>query len=210
MADDLSFGWNTEAARYVDLRTGRFVSQDYVLSVMQGRLDEGFERLQDMLVAVIDGGAPIDAWQEAFATELRRMHTQLAALGRGGWAQMTPSDWGYVGQQLRFEYEHLREFAADIASGRLSESQIAMRMQMYAEHGWTSFWQAHTTAKAEVGFNEERRIRNAVESCGDCLNYETMGWQPIGTLPEPGQSSQCGARCKCNKEYRKSEMVVAA
>ncbi len=197
------FGYNARAGRYVYLNTGRFVAEEYVLGVMEARIAEAFTRLDAMLRGALASGASLDAWQEAFVVELRRAHTQLAALGRGGWEQMTFSDWGRVGQQLRFEYEHLREFARQIANGELSMAQIQMRMQMYADHVWTSYWAARTAAMEEAGATEEQRIVDAAaENCDDCIGYAAQGWQPIGTLPEPGQDSQCQANCRCMKEYR--------
>lgn len=196
------YGWNARAARYVDLSTGRFVARQAVLDVMEARIDDGVGRLRAMAQGVIDGRVPVSALQEAGIVELRRAHTQIAALGRGGWSQMRNTDWLDVGRQLKFEYRHWRDFMGQVARGELSAAQIEMRFGMYENHIWTSYWKAQTTASREAGFVEERRIRQAAESCPECLGYEGRGWQPIGSLPEPGQESSCGANCKCVKEYR--------
>jgi hypothetical protein len=38
--------------------------------------------------------------------------------------------------------------------------------------------------------------------CTDCLYYESWGWQPIGTIPLPGQECICRDNCRCTTYYR--------
>ncbi len=51
---------------------------------------------------------------------------------------------------------------------------------------------------------EERRVLAGDANCNDCVSYASLGWQPFGTLPEPGQDSVCKANCKCIVESRKA------
>lgn len=198
------YGWNPGAARYIDLTTGRFVSETFIEQTIEGRIDEGFERLQNMLAAVLDGGVPVETWQEAFAVELRRGHTQMMALGKGGWSRVTPSDWGKVGAKLKKEYGYLRDFAQAVADGRVSIGQIMDRMNQYASGVWSSYWKGDTAAKQDAGFDEEMRVLNsAAKHCSGCP--ELAGhWEPIGTLPAPGEGAPCRHKCRCGKRYRKS------
>jgi hypothetical protein len=192
--------WDESVGRYRG-PGGLFVGFEAMQEVMQARIDAGFSALDDMLTALLDGEIDIDQWQRAVALEVRRAHTQLAALGRGGWSRMSPADWGRVGQQVRFELAHLRDFARDLAAGRLSEAQARMRLNMYADHIWTSYWGGQTSAKEQAGAAFESRHTSSAESCDDCRRYEAMGIVPLRSLPEPGQRSRCGARCKCSKRY---------
>lgn len=196
----LEFGWNVGAGRYVDLGTGRFVSRDFVQRALEARFGEARATVQAYTEVLIAGETDIAGWQEAVMVELRRAHTQAAALGRGGWMQMTPSDWGQVGSTLKQEYGWLADFAAEIDT--LSEAQIRARINQYADHLQQSFWAGVTSAQGEAGFTEERRVTTPAEHCADCLNYESLGWQPLGSLPEPGVGSVCGSNCHCVKEYR--------
>ena len=47
-----------------------------------------------------------------------------------------------------------------------------------------------------------RVCRSDKRSCADCLRWQGMGWQPIGSLPPPGQGCRCYDNCRCYIEYR--------
>lgn len=57
--------------------------------------------------------------------------------------------------------------------------------------------------KKEQGYKEMRRIALMDKNtCVDCANYDSAGWQPIGELPMPGRGCRCWDRCRCAVEYR--------
>lgn len=57
--------------------------------------------------------------------------------------------------------------------------------------------------KEEQGFKEMRRVaRKDKKTCPDCVELEKLGWQPIGSLPMPGQKCRCYDRCRCFIDYR--------
>lgn len=193
--------WNAGAQRYVDA-SGRFVPNQRELSVLEARINSGIRVLQNMTEPLISGRIGVAEWQQAVAIELRRAHVQAVAFGQGGWANVTPSGWGRVGNRLRREYAYLREFAQEIAGGQLSEAQIRARLSQYEGSIWSAYWEGSTTAKTSAGYTEERRVLQPAEHCGDCVAYAAQGWQPIGSLPEPGEGSECLHNCRCIKEYR--------
>ena len=39
-------------------------------------------------------------------------------------------------------------------------------------------------------------------TCRDCARWAALGWQPIGTLPLPGDRCQCLFNCRCALSYR--------
>lgn len=198
----LEFVWNAGAARYRSAATGQFVSRQYVQRALEARFAESAYRMRLYTDAMVLGDAPLDVWREAMAVEVRRAHLQATALGRGGWAQVTPSDWGSAGARIRSEYEYLRQFAQDIIDGKLSEAQIRSRMELYASSVNTSYWEGDRSAKTDAGFTEERRETTPAEHCLDCLELASRGWQPIGTLPPPGVDSRCQSNCKCIMAFR--------
>lgn len=193
-------GYDDEEGEYIDLETGEYIALAIVLSLLEDRMEIGLDTLFQMLQNAPD----LDIWEEAFRIELRRAHLQAAALGKGGWAQLDADDLARVENQLRFEYQQLARFVDQIRNEELSIAQIQVRIKMYADHIWTSFWDARTQAKKSSGFRQERRILQAQESCPDCVDYAARGWVPVGSLPEPGQQSVCGANCRCYKEYRRT------
>lgn len=99
---------------------------------------------KDILVAyaraLSSGSADVTEWMSAVRTELKNAYLQLAALGKGGWDQMTPADWGRVGGDLADQFAYLQRFADEIAVGNLTEGQITTRLGMYAEATKEAYW----------------------------------------------------------------------
>ena len=115
---------------------------------------------------------------------------------------MTFSDWGKVGRALRDQYRWLNGFATDIKSGRLTAGQIRYRAGMYAKSIRSSYFRGLTEAKRLAGNTLERRVTTSEEPCDTCVSVEAQGWQPIGSIPEPGTDCEGYTNCKCYKEYR--------
>ncbi len=123
-----------------------------------------------------EGTLTLAAWQEAMAGEMKPLHVGAAAMGRGGWQQMTYSDWGWTGHELRNQYGWLRNFAHDIATGK---QPMDGRLQ---QSGRTQ---------------ELNQLGGSDRHCATCLGCTAQGWVPIGTLPRVGGRS-CGTRCRCS------------
>lgn len=207
-----NYAYDVATGRYRDLSTGRFVSEEFVFEVMQARIDEGFDRMDSILSAMLadDTDVSLADWQLAMATELRNMHYQMTLLGSGGVANTTQADYGRLGFTLKEEYGYLQNFANEIAAGNLSEGQIRVRMQMYADKIWNSFWVAKTTHMKEdaKATHEARELDPFAEHCTThggkegCVELAAKGIQPIGTLPNPADgSTPCLSNDKCRKVY---------
>jgi len=55
----------------------------------------------------------------------------------------------------------------------------------------------------DQGFKEMRRVaKRDKKCCVDCKQYDSMGWQPFGELPLPGEGCRCYDRCRCVIEYK--------
>jgi len=165
---------------------------EFVISEQMRRQTENF----------ITGNITLATWQERIAGNLKDAYVVNLQLGRGGKAVTTFSDYGRIGGRLKFEYAKLDQFAQEINLGQLSEKQIMARIQQYANGARTAFHDGKRAAKLDAGFNEERRYTNPAEHCDDCVGYEALGWQPIGSLPPPGTGSVCMHNCKCDMDYR--------
>jgi hypothetical protein len=198
--DRLQYFYDDANGRYRDAR-GRFIAQSEIERLLQERIAEGIDRLEDFLTTLLEADADLDQWQEAFAVELRRMHTQIYAYGGGGWRNIPAEEWLEVGRGLRQEYAYLNNFAVEIASGELTQAQIQARMQLYANNAWGVFWQGDQAAKRAAGFTEMMRVLNDAEHCNGCVAIAGY-WAPIGSLPLPTQGTPCRANCKCGVEYR--------
>ena len=80
---------------------------------------------------------------------------------------------------------------------------LAGRVARYIATATFSFFALGSFMIAQqVGNKQMRRVaRHDKRTCPDCLRYDEMGWQPIGTLPMPGKGCRCYDRCRCFIEY---------
>lgn len=201
-ADLFRFVYDAVTGDYVDLN-GVKPDQELILDAMMARITESKQRITAAYQAAINGQMTAANAQALAITELRNINVQLYALGRGGFASMTPADYTQASQLLQTELQYFRDFSNQMIAGELSQAQIEVRLNQYGNHAWQQFWTGKTAAMERAGFSEERRL--AVDdggTCEDCRGYEAQGWQKLGSLPEPGQQSVCHANCRCMKEYR--------
>ena len=203
--DVSTFGYNPDTARFVNLQTGRFVSGDSVRDLVQTQITSGADRIGQFADRVVSGQASLQDLQNAMISHLQEQHTAMHTLGRGGWRQLTASDFRAISAKLESEFTYLENFLADIENGNLSAAQIKQRLQLYSDAIYGSYYDGLTEAHMSAGFDEEaREIDAGAENCDDCLAYAAMGYQPINTLPSPGEQSRCMRKCRCKKVYRKS------
>jgi hypothetical protein len=194
------FVYNVSRGQY-ETTDGQVVSAERVVAAVERRQEDGAQLVNRLAGELAAGSITAREWQDMFAVELRRMHSQSFAAGRGGWDAVTIADRAIIEARVKDELAFLRTFADDIKQGLMSEAQIKARMRLYVDHAQASYWQGQTAAQENAGKREEMRELNPAEHCNDCLALAGH-WEPIGTLPEPGDGSVCGGRCKCRKIYR--------
>ena len=177
-----------------------------VLSKIERKISNDVKAFEEITQSLIDGKIDLGQWQRKIAQASKDAWTTTSVIGRGGAQSMSQSDWGRLGGRLRYEYARLTEFAAEIKAGNLSAGQIQFRTRLYAQASRTGYYDGHTQAMIEAGYDEESRTTHADESCPSCLHYESLGWQPVGVLPEPGVDCECGRNCRCTKAHRTAEL----
>jgi hypothetical protein len=197
------YTFSREAVRYRDTNTGRFVALLRVNELMEQNVAGAENRLaqivQGLAAKEIDAGYA----QTLMRDELRRTTLQNSALGKGGFDRLTARDYGRAGQRLRDSYGRLTNLVSGMQSGDVSLAQALRRVEGYALEARQQFFAAQRDAhQASTGTFEERRILHAQESCGDCIGYAAQGWVAQGTLPLPGEESECGNYCRCTTEIR--------
>ncbi len=195
------FVYNVSRGQY-ETSDGQVVPAERVIAAVERRQEDGAQLVNTLVRELVDDKITVHEWQDMFAVELRRMHSQSFAAGRGGWDAITIADRRIIEQRLRDEYLFLREFANDIKSGKLTEAQIGARMRLYTEHVKASYWQGQNEAQVAANKSQMRRVLNPAEHCPDCTGYASQGWVPIGSLPLPGDGSECRSNCACGVEYR--------
>ena len=199
----MPYRWEPSAGvsgRYRDVTTGRFVPGAQVRRELDRYLDAAdpakalAEALRGRQLSVAD-------WEVAMRRHVKNTHLNAIALERGGWANVTPADYGRVGQIVREQYGYLRGFANDIASGKQRlDGTLGVRAKLYTQAGRESFYRSKhanlTTAVDMVG-----SVRSARDSCSECISLDGK-WFRVGdpAYKLPGQRI-CMKSCRCYERY---------
>lgn len=196
------YGWNEQASRYYNIETGRFVSSSEVRDALEFNITASQAEMHALTEQLMSETISLEQWQIGMMQEIKIAHTSAAASARGGWAQMTQSDWGAVGQQIRDQYDYLRNFANEIASGKqLLNGSALVRADLYGQAARGTFEEMRRRLQKLNGMTEEMRKLGKADHCEDCLKAAGR-WAPIGTLPKIGES-QCIVNCHCMFHYRR-------
>lgn len=199
------YGWDERLGRYRDLASGRLVSARDVRSALDGVIARTGDLVQDAASRLQVGQLTPAEFGEEVRRLLKDIHLAGSAAANGGWSQMTQADFGSVGYKLREEYAYLQHWVEQLERGEAPmDGRMLTRARLYVESARATYEEARRTDRALAGDNEERRVLHAQESCDDCVAYAEMGWQPIGSLPEIGDS-QCQMNCRCTFDYRRVE-----
>lgn len=205
LTNSTRYAWNDAAGRYIDTRTGRFVSRQAVRDDLDAVLDGLTAKMDLVSQALVQGAIDLDEWQLQMMDLVKRAHLVSAAAQQGGWAQMTQADFGRVGQIVRREYDYLRRFAEQIASGEQPlDGNIGRRARMYGQQGRNTYYAFTRVEMRKRGYDQERNVLNPADHCEGCLEETAKGWQAIGQMVQIGQRT-CKSNDKCSVEYRNSD-----
>lgn len=198
------YRWEPDAGiggRYRDTRTGRFVSGGVVRSELDAYLSASDDVMSALAQQLRDRGISLADWELAMRREIKRTHLNAIALERGGWANMRPQDYGRAGQIIREQYAYLRNFVAEIASGKQRlDGTLAARMRLYVRAGRESFYRSkHANFRVEI--THVGSVRHARDSCSECIMLDGK-WFRIGdrAYKLPGQRI-CRKNCRCSERY---------
>jgi hypothetical protein len=195
-------GWNEQAGRFTDSR-GRFVSQSAVRSVVDQIADAASERMARAAQALLDGNLSLGAFQAELQATIKLAHVSAAVIAHGGADQMTPQRWGAIGPTVKREYQYLKAFADDIASGRqVLTGMLTARARQYGQAARVTFERTYGRDQQQRGYQSERSVLSAAEHCGLCVQEAGKGWVLIGSLIPIGQRT-CRAMDRCHVEYRR-------
>lgn len=199
------YTWDTRSSRFRAEATGRYVARRRILELVDAQVNHSTARLHELTEAFYERRIGASVWVEQMRTELRRQHLAQAALGAGGWERLTPTDFGRIGRSLRDDYARIAGTAQDILEGKITLPQALSRVNGYVGSARTQFFAAERDrirpSSTGVMVIERRHMGNAIH-CSDCINYYDLGWQPVGTLPLPGEDSVCRDQCRCGISYR--------
>lgn len=204
-----NYRWNETAGRYIG-PNGRFVSNASVRLEVDVAAQAASRNMQTISERLQAGDITVKEWQAGMMGEIKSLHTAEAAAARGGWDQMSQSDWGWTGREIRRQYDYLDRFAKEIESGKQPlNGRLLVRAGMYGQAGRGTFEEMQRRYQRQRGATQERRVLGIAEHCTaaggapGCFDLASKGWQPIGTLPRIGAAT-CRTHCKCHFEYRRS------
>lgn len=196
------YGWNERAGRYVSLPSRKFVPWERVGEALEDVIEVSRVEVETLTLTLVRGG-DLNKWREAVAYEIKQMHIASACLGRGGYEQMTPADWGRVGQRIRRQYAYLENFARQVESGaQPMDGSLVNRARLYTFATRGTYDGQRRANYATMGYRFEKRVLHKAEHCQSCKDIAALGWQPIGTLPNIGDAD-CLSNCQCTFKFKK-------
>ncbi len=197
---DLLFGWawDDEDKAYRNDDTGELMSENRFISLRDDIVDwqvdyfskwpveeeEEPENEDDpnILALLLLGIIALGVWESRMRAALQDAAVVQYVVGRGGFDQMTDADWTWLDSWLLVQYSFLSGFSQDIATGLLSEAQIAARSNLYYSSAVAAFERGRSKGQDEN--------LNLTRFPGDC-------------------SSQCCARDRCFWRYsRRSDRIT--
>lgn len=169
--------YDNASHRYRNTTTGRYVGQKQMTELRDQFVEAKRGAAQALAADLASGNKSVQEFEVAFRREIKTVFVDQYVLAKGGRNAMTQSDWGTVGHMVREQYAYAHDFALDIASGKLSQAQIAQRAGLYFDSSTRAFEQ------------------------GRSASYGTP------TLPEyPADGTQkCRSRCKCRWDIKETD-----
>lgn len=182
--------------------SGRILSERQARAILDRTLDSAGNPIQALSQQLRDGNVRLEDWRLQMQRQIKNSHISSAALQRGGIENMTQSDWGRVGAEVRRQYQYLEGFTREIADGtQRLDGTLQRRAQMYVDAGRTTYHRFEQVAAVDMGMTEERSVLSPADHCQGCLDEAAKGWQPIGQMVPIGRRD-CRSNDRCTVEYR--------
>lgn len=198
------FTWDAPSGRYRGAG-GRYVTHAQVRAWLDAALDSAGERMAALSAQLQAGTIDLITWQVRMAREVKNVQLYSAAAAKGGWAQLSAADLGRVGQSVRAQLEYLNRFSREIRTkAQPLDGRFLARTRLYAQAGRTTYDRTQRAEMIVRGFDEERSLRAAGDSCLGCTAEAAKGWVAIGSIVPIGRR-ECLSNCRCVIQYRKSE-----
>jgi hypothetical protein len=196
------FQFSGSTARFRDPDTGRWITRVQVRQWLDQYIAASQAKVLEASNALRAGQITLASWQSTMRDEIKDSHLVAEALARGGWNQLTPADFGRVGQRVRAQYRFLAAFTTQLRDGtvRLDGGFLA-RAKMYAASSRPAFYASQGVVLAGAGYTHERSLLHASEHCDVCVSEAERGWVQIGRLIPIGERT-CLGNDRCTVEYQ--------
>lgn len=188
--------WSETRRRY--LRNGRAVPEKRVRQTVQETVATGKETVRDVTTELVEGRIDVAEWYTRVRPEIRAAHRAAAMVAGGG--QLTTSQAGRLGTQLRNQYKYLDALTRGIEAGEVKlDGRLVARIQMYVQAAQATYQNQVTQRENAAGMKFGRWILTAREHCAGCLKQSRRGVRKISTFPPIG-SNECRSNCGCHIE----------
>jgi hypothetical protein len=200
--------WNETAGRFTD-SAGRFVSQERVRAVIDSIADQASARMAAASERLMAGELSLASWQAEGQAIIKTSMLAASVLAHGGAEQMTFSHYGSTGRAIRDQYDYLRGFADDIASGRQPlNGGLTARAGQYGQAARVAYEREYGRDQQARGYQFERNVLHAAEHCAVCVSESGRGWVPIGSLIPIG-GRICRSNDHCTIAYARTAEQAA-
>lgn len=189
------YRWNPTAGRYIG-SNGQFVARPKIRAAIDDVLRKNALRVRDLSNQLRAGSISLDTWWFEMRAAVKDANLFSAAAARGGWAQMTPTDFGRVGAAVRRQYAYLDRFVGEIDAGMTLDGRFLNRAMSYMNSGRTLYEDITADVDEDRGMTEEKNVLSSAEHCGGCLDETARGVVPIGELVPIGNRT-CRGNCRC-------------
>lgn len=204
-----SLTWNESAGRFVDAR-GRFVSEQAVRAVIDNIADGASERMAALSRTMLAGDLSLAEWQAGCMRTIKLSQLATSTIAHGGAARMDFSRYGAAGREIRIQYDYLRTFAAQVASGEQPlNGGLLSRARQYGQASRVTFEREYGRDQQARGYQSCRNVLHAGESCAQCRSEAARGWVAVGSLVPVGRRT-CRSNCRCSISYRREPAELAA
>lgn len=198
--------YDRNQARYRDDNTGKYVSRDRILRLVDEEAARLSTRMQAHARNLTAGNIDLPTFQRRSAEDLKLSHVRMAILGAGGRSQTTAAQYGATGRLLRDQYNYLDGFSRDLAAGKLTKEQVISRAGLYGASTRSAFHQSEKIARGREGFKLAKRVLDpGSQHCQECLDFATGDrFVPIEEIIPVGTRCSCLSRCRCSIIWKKS------
>lgn len=199
-----AFRWDGAAGQYRSAATGRFVSRKAQRAEIDAFLANADRDARALAERLRSRKISLRRWEVEMRQLVKRSHLANAAIAKGGRMQLSPADYGRVGQIVRAEYGYLAKFAKEIRRGLPLDGRFLRRVELYTEAGRITYHQVERAEMRTRGFDLEENILAVADHCDGCLDATARGRVAIGSLPPVGRRT-CRSRCRCRIRYFRSD-----
>jgi hypothetical protein len=201
--------WDAATRRY-RRPNGRFLSEADTLRVLEAEIVAAKARFRAVGGNLTAGRISLAEFQIQVEGLSKRINLIGAAVEKGGFAQLSKSDLGWIGSRVRTSLGFVRNMAREIESGKQRlDGTLLARLDQYASEGRAAERAMSVRVARQDGSTHKRRVLGAADHCRTsttrmgCIEAARKGYVPIDSqdVPEIGAAT-CLRSCRCRWAFK--------